>query len=140
MNHSTDPTIFEWNSGKLTMNGGAQSIEAAAENRGPCLDGLRDNFAFGTLTLPPGAMVEVVDTFRNQKDSVVACDEALYVCTLEVDEGAELTTMPGCKVYYAHLVGNGSLGAEVLPMERHPADFDGDGEVRVPDLITLLGA
>ena len=141
-NQSTEPLIFDWSSGGLMMDGVSQSIEAAGEDRGPWPIGLLDNFAFGTLTLAPGTVVEVVNTFDNQQDGVVACDEALYVDLLEVGAGAVLITN-GCPVYYNTLDPNdGSilgLGTDVRQiLTPGVADLDGNGEVRVPDLIILL--
>ncbi|MCH8854448.1 MAG: hypothetical protein IID41_17620, partial [Planctomycetes bacterium] len=140
-NHSIVPGIFNW-AGELRMDGFAQTIEAAGEDRGPWPIGLEDNFAFGTLHLEAGTIVAVGDTFDNQQDGVIACDEALYVDTLIVSAGAVLLT-DGCRVYYNELLGDGavpSLGVDVLQiLEPCPADFDGDGETGAFDLAQLLG-
>lgn len=146
-NFSIDADIFEWfdvvGSGELQMNGVAQTIEAAGEDRGPWPHGLEDNFAIKTLTLAAGTIVEVIDTFDNQQDGVVACDEALYVDTLIVGPGAVLLT-DGCRVYYNNLINDGAvpgLGIDVLQI-REPclADFSVDGETGAFDLAILLGS
>ena len=102
-----------------------------------------DNFTLGTLTLADSAMVTVVDVIDNQLDGTIACDEALYVGTLELGTGAVLTTN-GCRVYYEELVNNGSipgLGVDVLELrESIPQDFDVDGDVDAADLAELLSS
>jgi hypothetical protein len=139
---------FGWLDGGVAFNasGGAgvgapvQTVEAAGENRGACQTGMVDNFAFGTLILGEGAVVEVVDTFDNQEDGITACDEALYVGMLTVGVGAVLNTN-GCRVYYEHLENEGTipeLGVDVLPIP--VADINGDCEVGATDLSQLLGA
>ncbi|MCH8969751.1 MAG: hypothetical protein IIA66_11615 [Planctomycetes bacterium] len=146
-NFSTDPDIFEWfdveGSGELQMNGTIQTIEAAGEDRGPWPIGLEDNFALKTLTLDAGTIVEVVDTFDNQQDGVIACDEALYVGTLNVGPGAVLLT-DGCRVYYNELINEGAvpdLGIHVLEIGGSiPADLNCNGKVDAFDLALLLGS
>ena len=146
-NFSTDPDIFEWfdveGSGELQMNGTIQTIEAAGEDRGPWPIGLEDNFALKTLTLDAGTIVEVVDTFDNQQDGVIACDEALYVGTLIVGPGAVLLT-EGCRVYYNELINEGAvpdLGIHVLEIGGSiPADLNCNGKVDAFDLALLLGS
>jgi hypothetical protein len=146
-NHSTAPLIFDWLDGGLTMNGGTQTIEAAGEDRGPWPAGLVDNFAIGTLIVASGATVEVVDTFDNQLDGEVGCDEALYVRMLNVEAGATLITN-GCTVYYEQLCDGKScdgsipaLGVHVFPiLEPIDFDFNGNGEIDAFDLAALLGS
>ena len=142
-NQSTFPMRFDWDAGELQMNGVAQTIEAAGEDRGPWPIGLEDNFAFQTLTLAAGTIVDVDDVFDNQQDGVVACDEALYVDTLNVRAGAVLLT-DGCRVYYNTLINDGAvpgLGSDVLQiLPPIPADLNGDGKVDAFDLAFLLGS
>ncbi len=127
------------------MNGPEHTIEAAGKERGPCLGGLADNFAFGSLTLAENTTVQVVDEFDNQGDGLTACDETLYLDLLEVSMGATLRT-EGCRVYFKQLVlaKGGSipgLGTDVLEiLGGCPPDFDNDGEVNAFDLAILLGA
>jgi hypothetical protein len=141
-NQSTMPIGFDWDVGGLLMNGTSQTIEAAGEDRGPWPIGLEDNFVIGTLTLAANAVVQVVDEFDNQKDGVIACDEALYVDTLIVNLGAVLLT-DGCRVYYNELINDGDvpgLGIDVLEIRTPiPADLNGDGKVGPFDLALVLG-
>jgi hypothetical protein len=142
-NQSIAPLDFNWETGGLLMNGPGHLIEAAGEDRGPWPIGLEDNFAIGTLTLAPAAIVQVVDEFDNQQDGVIACDEALYVDTLVVGSGAVLLT-DGCRVYYNVLTNDGAvpgLGIDVLEIREPIApDLDGNGEVDAFDLASLLGS
>ncbi|MCH8913426.1 MAG: hypothetical protein IIA33_07635, partial [Planctomycetes bacterium] len=136
-------TGFDWTEGTLEMNGSSQSIEAAGEDHGPWPIGLEDNFVIGTLTLAANAVVQVIDEFDNQKDGVIACDEALYVDVLIVSLGAELLVTDGCRVYYNELINDGDvpgLGIDVLQIRTTiPADLDGNGKVGPFDLALVLG-
>ena len=144
-NQSTDAEIFDWSGGGILLNGPLHTIEAAGRERGPCLSGLADNFAFGSLALAEDTLVQVVDEFDNQGDGLAACDETLYVDSLEVSAGAILLT-EGCRVYFKQLelAEGGSipgLGTDVLQiLEGCPPDFDNDGAVTASDLANLLGA
>ena len=142
-NQSTYPLLFDWDAGELQMNGVAQTIEAAGEDRGPWPFGLEVNFAFQTLTLAAGTVVHVDDVFDNQQDGVVACDEALYVDMLIIGPGAVLLT-DGCRVYYKMLVNDGAvpdLGIHVLQIGGSIApDLNCDGQVDAFDLAVLLGS
>ncbi len=143
-NQSTESRTFDWDEGGLRMHGREHTIEAAGKERGPCLGGLADNFAFGSLTLAENTSVQVVDEFDNQGDGLTACDETLYLDLLEVSKGATLLT-EGCRVYFKQLVlaKGGSipgLGTDVLEiLGGCPPDFDNDGAVTAFDLAFLLG-
>ena len=144
-NQSTDAETFDWSAGGILLNGPLHTIEAAGRERGPCLSGLADNFAFGSLALAENALVQVVDEFDNQGDGLAACDETVYVDLLEVSAGAILLT-EGCRVYFKQLMlaEGGSipgLGTDVLQiLEGCPPDFDNSGAVGAFDLAILLGA
>jgi len=74
-----------------------------------------------------------VDTFDNQMDGQITCDEALYVDTLIVNAGAVLDT-GNCSVYYNNLVNNGTillLGTGVVNVPS--GDFNDDGMVDLDD-------
>ena len=63
INQSTDPTIFNWDHGPLTLNGGGQTFEVAGEDRGPTTTGFDTNFAMDELTLDAGGDVTFRDAF-----------------------------------------------------------------------------
>ena len=142
-NQSVFPEFFDWTAGGVLLTGAGpptQTVEAAGEDQGRCAMGFIDNFAFGTLEVQSGATVNVVDVFDNQDDGVSACDEALYVDLLIVNDQAVLNTN-GCRVYYRDLIHIGSIpgiGVDVLEIER--ADFNGDCFVEAADLAILLGS
>ncbi len=144
MNESTDAESFHWEEGSVRLNGPLHTFEAAGRDRGPCPAGLTQNFAMGKLTVADNTIVQVVDSFDNQADGVIACDEALYLDLLEVSFGGILLT-DGCRVYFKQLAlaEGGSipgLGTDVLQiLQGCGPDFDGNGEVDAFDLAFLLG-
>ncbi|MGD2111413.1 MAG: choice-of-anchor Q domain-containing protein, partial [Phycisphaerae bacterium] len=135
-----DPTTFDWARGSLLMDGDQillegqqQRLEAAGKDRGPVASGFVNNFAFGTLELAPGAVVEVADAFDNPQDGLEVCD-AVYVRRLVVGPGATVDA-PGCKIYYTALENLGTiftLGESVIEVVVD-GDWDTNGIVDLAD-------
>jgi len=134
-NQSIYPTCFDWVNGTLEMWGEApQTLETAGQDRMAGLAGFRDNFALGTLELAVDTIVSIADTFDNQQDGQIGCDEVLYIDAITLNSGSQLIS-DGCFVYYRTLTNDGGLvpglGTDVLRIADQ--DFDGDYEVDLAD-------
>ena len=90
VNAATSPRAFSLR-GTTTMAVGSSAapapIEVAGEDRGPLLDGYRENFAMGVLRLGVGRAFTLVDSADN---ATGAGPEALYVDALVVPGGTTL--------------------------------------------------
>jgi hypothetical protein len=137
-NQATDPLLFDWESGPLTMNGSVQFFELAGEDRGPNPSGFIDNFALGTLRIEAGRTVDFVDTFDN---FVGPGCEALYVHTLSLGAGSTIN-LHDCNVYYESLIDEGATiesfngGALVCV---NPGDINCDGSIDLDDSAIFIG-
>ena len=93
-----------------------QTVEAMSADLGPTLRGLDaerpDTWPIGTLRIASGVNAEAVNAALNHPGS--GAGEALYVHTLVIEAGAELSS-DNTRVYYAELVvEGGSLDSEDL--------------------------
>ncbi|MFH0981179.1 MAG: hypothetical protein V2A79_06550 [Planctomycetota bacterium] len=137
-NQSTDPFVFDWDSGALTLNGGAevlQLFEVAGTDVGPQSDGWIENFTIGTLEAAAGADVKFVDARDNAPAAQGDCSEALYVHTLVLRNGATIE-LERCRIYCVNLIDEGAVitltgCGEVVVAQ--PGDPDGDGDVDLAD-------
>ncbi|MDP6379903.1 MAG: PEP-CTERM sorting domain-containing protein, partial [Phycisphaerae bacterium] len=114
----------------LIFEGGAEdvdSFEVAGEDLGKNVSGWTDNFVLGTLQVGGTAegKIQLVDAFDNQTGWVG--DEALYVDTLILNEGAQID-FNGLNLYYLN-------GGD--PKKLAYGDTDLDGDVDGTDLATL---
>ena len=139
INQSTNPTIFNWDHGPLTLNGISQTFEVAGEERGPTMMGFDTNFAMDEVTVDADAEVIFRDAFDNHDTNVGPCTEALYVRHLILDD-ASAVTIDDCRVYYQHLTGDADmatrLGCGAL-LQVPTGDFDGNGVVDLTDYGAL---
>ena len=89
-----------------------QTVEAMSADLGPTLRGLDAErpytWPIGTLRIASGVNAEIEDNALNHPGS--GAGEALYVHTLVVEAGAELSS-EGPRVYYAELIAGGTLDA-----------------------------
>ncbi|MFH1419698.1 MAG: right-handed parallel beta-helix repeat-containing protein, partial [Planctomycetota bacterium] len=106
-NRSTDPSVFDWNSGRLTLDGSSQTFETAGADVGAQEAGFIDNFAMGEVEVAAGTTVLFVDAFNNDEVGQDPCTEALYVQTLVLRSGSTIQ-VDDCKVYYTDLLDEGA--------------------------------
>jgi hypothetical protein len=128
VNHSTAPELIDCGMGSIVMEPilgfgpSPVTFEVAGWNLGPTESGLDGNFSLGTLEVAGGVVLQMVDEFDNRTADTGSCDEALYVDTLIVGNGATLETN-GCAVYYETLLNNGSipgLGTDIQEITEPP--------------------
>ncbi len=130
-NRSTYPSLFNWASGRLVLNGsaGAQTFEVAGLDLGPVAEGfwtLEDtlfdtqphmNYSIGTVEVATGAHVRFANEFANTAGTG-PCQEVLYVDTLTLQSGSTIT-LDNARVYYNTLQNYGAT-----------IHMDGCGEIR----------
>jgi hypothetical protein len=115
---------------KVLLEGGPDTLtllEVAGLDRGAVLEGFSQNFSLGTLTLGGTAIgrVRLVDAFDNRLDGII--NEALYVQTLNLDNGAYLD-LNGYNLYYQT--------AWIDSTAR--IDFNGGQLIQIPEPISFL--
>jgi hypothetical protein len=134
---------------ELSFEGGADltaTTEIASTDLGPEETGFANNFALGTLrvgTLETPAHLMLVDNRDNGNRGGVGGDaEALYVDRIFLSAGSTLD-LNGLHVYYHYLCNDGGtieLNGGTLEQVGLLGDIDGDGDVDLADLATLLAA
>ena len=139
-NHATDPLLFDWATGPLTLDGTIQDFELAGEDRGPNELGFIDNFAIDTLNIAAGTSVDFIDTFDNFPGA--GC-EALYVRTLNLAAGS-IIRLSGCNVYYLQLIIEGAPEIQNVSggslQAIRSADLDGDNDIDGADFAIFVNA
>ena len=117
-NHAIAPSLFDWVTGTLTMNGQDQLFEVAGIDLGPSVEGFltdRDtlfdtdthqNYSIGTVEIVSGSHVTFVNEFANTVGAG-ACQEAFYVKRLILQAGSAMT-LDNVNVYYESLEDNGA--------------------------------
>jgi len=112
-NRSMAPSLFDWTSGKLILEGTTpQTFEVAGDDWGATTAGFappgegHSNFSIGRLEIAAGAEVRFVDDTDNDGQGQRAVAEALYVRELVFRPGAGVT-VDNTRVYYETLVDNG---------------------------------
>jgi hypothetical protein len=108
------PSSFDWTLGKLLLSGTTpQVFEVAGVNLGQTTEGFstdvntlfdtcpHSNFSMGAVEVAGTANVKFVNAFANTVST--GCGEALYVHTLTLQTGAQVT-VDNCKVYYETLI------------------------------------
>src|SRR5207247_1686275 len=144
-NQATNPTLFHWESGPLTMNGSSpKTFEAAGNDFGPRNPaGFTNNFAMGTLRIEPARTVDVRNDFPNRS---AGC-EVLYVDTLSLGAGCTFR-LNGCNVYYRTLVKESGASVVLIGvlcssalMSTNAGDLNGDNHADLADVnlfVTVL--
>jgi hypothetical protein len=139
-NRATDGSIFDWDSGDLTMDGmAAQTFELAGLDYGPrdpiaggAHEGFVGNFAMGTLRVESGRTVDFLNVFDNLSGS--GC-EVLYVQTLSLGSGSTIR-LNGCYVYYDVLIKETAAVVQLQGgalMSIHAGDLDNNGTADLTD-------
>jgi hypothetical protein len=113
----------------------AQSFEVAGVDAGAYLIGFENNFAMGTLDLTNLSGVTFADAADNDDQPQSNCGEALYVETLELQSGVNLT-LDNVRIYYKRLIDLGAdpptlLGACSGLVQVPYGDINGDLNVDV---------
>ncbi len=140
VNESTDPTMFGWENGPLTLNGNGvpQTFEVAGQDLGTVPDGLASNFAMGTIDVSSGTIVAFVDVLDNDSGGQAPCTEALYVKDLILRAGSTVT-VTDTTVYYETITDEGAtvklLGCGQLLFVC--GDPTGDCQVTLDDFETF---
>ena len=122
----------------MTGNSGDQAIEAMSTDVGSSTSGLDrtidGHFPIGTLVIESGTTVTVVDNHDNADG-----DETIYVTNLVIESGATFIT--GTRtVWYETVVENGVVIGDIdVVKDPCPGDSDGNGEVNIDDLLTVIG-
>lgn len=154
----TDETNWNWNAAdtaKLIMAGGVGAstsapaawglLEIGGEDLGTdpvnhvgALAGFTNNFEIPRLTIGANAHIRLIDAIDNgNRGGVGGADEALYVDTLEFEDGAGELNLAGLNLYYNTLVGSPSQIIDVAmpppPICDDGRDNDGDRRVDFPD-------
>jgi len=91
-----------------------QVLELAGRDFGPSMAGFADNFAFGTLKIESGTVLELADLFDNG-NRYGGKAEALYVGDLFLGTGATLDCA-GLNLYYVNLTDNGGIITDGTPI------------------------
>jgi hypothetical protein len=115
---STAESQFNFNlTGILRITGGTAAgptdyddfaaIEIAGSDDGPGVAEYTDNFDLPHLKIGPGAKVNLFDVIDNgNRNGSVGSAEALYVETLEFEDGSGVLNLNGHNLYYQTLVGS----------------------------------
>jgi len=131
---------FVMDEATLAMTGvaDAQHIEAMSTDVGSSTDGIDrtidGHFPLGQLVIESGSSVIVVDNHDNAEG-----EETIYAKHLVIEAGATLDT--GTRtVWYETVVNNGTVIGEIdVIKDPCPGDDDGNGEVNIDDLLTVIG-
>ena len=124
----------------LAMTGiaSSQSIEAMSTDVGSSTDGIDrtidGHFPLGRLVIESGSTVTVVDNYDNADG-----EETIYAKHLVIEAGATFNT--GTRtVWYETVENNGTVIGEIdVLKDPCPGDGDGNGEVNIDDLLTVIG-
>ncbi len=95
--------------GTLSFASGAHQMEAMSLDLGNLPDGYVHNFAYGTISLAPGAQVTLVDRFTNSAEPPAEC---VYTTSLIVPSGSTLN-LNGLHLYatFTQIAGTVTGGA-----------------------------
>ena len=124
----------------LAMTGIAstQSIEAMSTDVGSSTDGIDrtidGHFPLGQLIIESGSTVSVVDNYDNADG-----EETIYAKHLVIEAGATFNT--GTRtVWYETVENYGTVLGEIdVIKDPCPGDDDGNGEVNIDDLLSVIG-
>jgi hypothetical protein len=122
----------------MTGQSGDQALEAMSTDVDSSTDGIDrtidGHFPLGVLRIEAGSYVSVVDNHDN-----AAGEETIYVKHLVIEAGATLNT--GSRiVWYETVDNNGTVIGEIdVIKDPCPGDDDGNGEVNIDDLLTVIG-
>ena len=91
-NQSLRPECFDWTAGSLLMDGdGVQFFEVGAIDVGPVTSLESAQFGMGAVTVGSGRTVTFRDVFDNDQEGQTPCSEAVYVGTLVLSGGSNIT-------------------------------------------------
>ena len=135
-----DHDRFIMDEATLAMTGHAdvQTLEAMSTDVDSSTDGIDrtidGHFPLGVLRIEAGSYVSVMDNHDN-----AAGEETIYVKHLVIEAGATLNT--GSRtVWYETVDNNGTVIGEIdVIKDPCPGDDDGNGEVDIDDLLTVIG-
>ena len=122
----------------MTGQSGDQALEAMSTDVDSSTDGIDrtidGHFPLGVLRLEAGTYVSVVDNHDNAPG-----EETIYVKHLVIEAGATLNT--GSRtVWYETVDNNGTVIGEIdVIRDPCPGDDDGNGQVDIDDLLTVIG-
>jgi len=118
-------------------------LEVGGTDLGDTTEGFNHNFDLSILRIGEGAHAFLEDVIDNGNRgggggaATGVAPEALYVDVLEFADADGLLNVNGLNIYFGELIGDPSQIIDEPTVT--PGDLDGDNDVDVVDLLTLLG-